>query len=163
MLQEEEDEDEGEEEREETRMQEGGGISDEEMEREVKRMSEGGDVSVEEEEREVNRMLAEEEEMSDQEEERETKRMRVGEEDFTLKEKPITSVPLPSLSMGEPEAALLTSKQSKVVTDDNCRRDNHKSSSVPERIESGIFSKIPPELFHHILKFLSSEVSAVYR
>lgn len=29
---------------------------------------------------------------------------------------------------------------------------------VPGRIESGIFSKIPPELFRHILKFLSSEV-----
>lgn len=27
----------------------------------------------------------------------------------------------------------------------------------PRRIETGIFSKIPPELFHHILKFLSSE------
>ncbi|KAL6348339.1 hypothetical protein AAG906_005640 [Vitis piasezkii] len=29
--------------------------------------------------------------------------------------------------------------------------------SAPKRIETGIFSKIPPELFHHILKFLSSE------
>lgn len=29
---------------------------------------------------------------------------------------------------------------------------------VPGRIETGIFSKIPPELFRHILKFLSSEV-----
>ncbi|KAK7406990.1 hypothetical protein VNO78_08628 [Psophocarpus tetragonolobus] len=28
---------------------------------------------------------------------------------------------------------------------------------VPRRIETGYFSKIPPELFHHILKFLSSE------
>lgn len=28
---------------------------------------------------------------------------------------------------------------------------------VPRRIETGSFSKIPPELFHHILKFLSSE------
>ncbi|KAJ1380931.1 Herpesvirus UL92 [Sesbania bispinosa] len=28
---------------------------------------------------------------------------------------------------------------------------------VPRRIETGLFSKIPPELFHHILKFLSSE------
>ena len=27
----------------------------------------------------------------------------------------------------------------------------------PSRIESGIFGKVPPELFHHILKFLSSE------
>lgn len=36
---------------------------------------------------------------------------------------------------------------------------------VPRRIETGCFSKVPPELFHHILKFLSSEVprSAVFR
>lgn len=32
------------------------------------------------------------------------------------------------------------------------------SCKSPKRIESGFFSKIPPELFHHILKFLSSEV-----
>eukprot|EP00268_Persea_americana_P002708 TRINITY_DN1083_c0_g1_i1.p1 TRINITY_DN1083_c0_g1~~TRINITY_DN1083_c0_g1_i1.p1 ORF type:complete len:318 (+),score=65.64 TRINITY_DN1083_c0_g1_i1:233-1186(+) len=31
------------------------------------------------------------------------------------------------------------------------------SCKSPKRIESGFFSKIPPELFHHILKFLSSE------
>lgn len=29
---------------------------------------------------------------------------------------------------------------------------------VPRRIETGFFSKVPPELFHNILKFLSSEV-----
>lgn len=32
------------------------------------------------------------------------------------------------------------------------------SGSDPKRIETGILSKIPPELFIHILKFLSSEV-----
>lgn len=32
------------------------------------------------------------------------------------------------------------------------------NSSVPKRIETGFFSKIPSELFPHILKFLSSEV-----
>lgn len=32
------------------------------------------------------------------------------------------------------------------------------SGADPARIESGILSKIPPELFPHILKFLSSEV-----
>ncbi|XP_010275143.1 PREDICTED: F-box protein SKIP31-like isoform X2 [Nelumbo nucifera] len=31
------------------------------------------------------------------------------------------------------------------------------SSQISRRIETGIFSKIPPELFHNILKFLSSE------
>ena len=40
------------------------------------------------------------------------------------------------------------------------RVDGEESKrSAPKRIETGIFSKIPPELFHHILKFLSSEVS----
>ncbi|KAE8657200.1 F-box protein SKIP31 [Hibiscus syriacus] len=34
---------------------------------------------------------------------------------------------------------------------------NTKNMSVPRVIESGTFSKIPPELFTHILKFLSSE------
>ncbi|RYQ81311.1 hypothetical protein Ahy_Scaffold1g107277 isoform C [Arachis hypogaea] len=33
---------------------------------------------------------------------------------------------------------------------------------VPKRIETGSFSKVPPELFHHILKFLSSEVASLY-
>ncbi|XVF52153.1 hypothetical protein PTKIN_Ptkin04bG0241900 [Pterospermum kingtungense] len=34
---------------------------------------------------------------------------------------------------------------------------NNNSKRVPRRIETGNFSKIPPELFPHILKFLSSE------
>lgn len=33
---------------------------------------------------------------------------------------------------------------------------------APRRIETGFFSKIPPELFHHILKFLSSEVTSLH-
>ncbi|KAJ9152393.1 hypothetical protein P3X46_025962 [Hevea brasiliensis] len=36
-------------------------------------------------------------------------------------------------------------------------KEKEKHSSKPRRIESGILSKIPPELFPHILKFLSSE------
>lgn len=35
--------------------------------------------------------------------------------------------------------------------------DRGASSSSSSRIETGIFCKIPPELFPHILKFLSSE------
>jgi len=38
----------------------------------------------------------------------------------------------------------------------NSSYDGHKKSG--SRIETGILSKIPPELFLHILKFLSSEV-----
>lgn len=36
----------------------------------------------------------------------------------------------------------------------NCVVNN---AVVPRRIETGFFSKVPPELYHHILKFLSSE------
>lgn len=35
--------------------------------------------------------------------------------------------------------------------------NNNNNRSVPKRIDTGLFSKIPPELFPHILKFLSSE------
>ncbi|GKU96033.1 hypothetical protein SLEP1_g9313 [Rubroshorea leprosula] len=35
--------------------------------------------------------------------------------------------------------------------------NSNKKKSVPRSIETGILSKIPPELFTHILKFLSSE------
>ncbi|XVF13770.1 hypothetical protein REPUB_Repub08aG0236100 [Reevesia pubescens] len=37
------------------------------------------------------------------------------------------------------------------------KNNNSTNMSVPRRIESGTFSKIPPELFLQILKFLSSE------
>ncbi|KAJ7953285.1 F-box protein SKIP31 [Quillaja saponaria] len=59
-------------------------------------------------------------------------------------------------------------KRKRVVENDNNKDDAAKSNMssencsvsnkmVPRRIESGIFSKIPTELFPHILKFLSSE------
>ncbi|XP_039135250.1 F-box protein SKIP31 isoform X1 [Dioscorea cayenensis subsp. rotundata] len=35
--------------------------------------------------------------------------------------------------------------------------EGRSSKAPPSPIESGIFGKIPPELYHHILKFLSSE------
>jgi len=47
------------------------------------------------------------------------------------------------------------------ATASNTENKNHDSnckvSATTGRIETGIFSKIPPELFPHILKFLSSE------
>lgn len=39
----------------------------------------------------------------------------------------------------------------------NNKNNNNNNRGPSRRIESGIFSKIPPELFPHILKFLSSE------
>lgn len=44
----------------------------------------------------------------------------------------------------------------------NNKNNNNNNRGPSRRIESGIFSKIPPELFPHILKFLSSEVSSPY-
>lgn len=40
--------------------------------------------------------------------------------------------------------------------------NNNNNRSVPKRIDTGLFSKIPPELFPHILKFLSSEVPLLF-
>lgn len=39
--------------------------------------------------------------------------------------------------------------------------NNNNNKGEQRRIKSGILSKIPPELFPHILKFLSSEVTLV--
>ncbi|XVE65416.1 hypothetical protein DITRI_Ditri07aG0178500 [Diplodiscus trichospermus] len=83
-----------------------------------------------------------ESELSDEEEreseEPEAKRLRVGKEDEEEEQK----------SKGE--AASSSNSNPGLV-----KNNNHRI--VPRRIESGTFSKIPPELFPHILKFLSSE------
>ncbi|KAL2348749.1 hypothetical protein Fmac_002749 [Flemingia macrophylla] len=76
-------------------------------------------------------------EVSDKEEETveesKAKRKRVEEAETTKPKQSSDSLPVP--------------KSNNVVT----------NGAVPRRIETGCFSKIPPELFHHILKFLSSE------
>jgi hypothetical protein len=45
----------------------------------------------------------------------------------------------------------------------NNNKSSSSSRSLLKRIETGLFSKIPPELFPHILKFLSSEVIHIYK
>ncbi|XP_022756458.1 F-box protein SKIP31-like isoform X2 [Durio zibethinus] len=83
-----------------------------------------------------------ESELSDEEErqseEPEAKRLRVGKEDEEEEQK----------RKGE-RASCSNSNPGQVK--------NNNNRSVPRRIESGTFSKIPPELLPHILKFLSSE------
>ncbi|XWS62276.1 hypothetical protein CRYUN_Cryun07bG0196300 [Craigia yunnanensis] len=83
-----------------------------------------------------------ESELSDEEEreseEPEAKRFRVGEEDEEEVQK----------RKGE-GASYSNSNLGQVK--------NNIIGSVPRRIENGTFRKIPPELFPHILKFLSSE------
>lgn len=74
-------------------------------------------------------------------EEPETKRLRVGNEAGEEEEQK---------RKGEVGASCSNSNPVQL-------KNNNNISSV-RRIESGTFSKIPPELFPHILKFLSSEV-----
>lgn len=42
--------------------------------------------------------------------------------------------------------------------EDQKEESGNKDRTVAKRIESGVFSNVPTELFRHILKFLSSEV-----
>lgn len=44
------------------------------------------------------------------------------------------------------------------TSEKNIGRCHTGSKQVPRRIDTGIFSQIPPELLYNILKFLSSEV-----
>ncbi|KAL3844397.1 hypothetical protein ACJIZ3_001800 [Penstemon smallii] len=59
----------------------------------------------------------------------------------------------------EVEGAFSPSKEGDIVIGNNKNnvRRSTESRQVPRRIETGIFSQIPPELLYHILKFLSSE------
>ncbi|KAL7187872.1 hypothetical protein ACSBR1_037844 [Camellia fascicularis] len=88
-------------------------------------------------------------EVSDQEEakieeERQSKRLRVGDDDGEAKSIVQFHAPSPS--------------KSRILESDNCgSSDRFSIRATPRRMETGLFSKIPPELFHHILKFLSSE------
>jgi len=57
-----------------------------------------------------------------------------------------------------------SSKQSTIQCSGSSSKPKNYAANnavVPRRIETGFFSKVPPELFHHILKFLSSEVTSL--
>lgn len=47
--------------------------------------------------------------------------------------------------------------------DEDQKEDGNKDRTGEKRIESGVFSNVPTELFRHILKFLSSEVYIQFR
>lgn len=57
---------------------------------------------------------------------------------------------------GNGDGRCCPSSSSSSATENN---SNLMAPTGTRRIETGIFSKIPPELFPHILKFLSSEVN----
>ncbi|XP_057477259.1 F-box protein SKIP31-like [Actinidia eriantha] len=93
-------------------------------------------------------------EVSDQEEEeveREAKRLRVG--DDINRGKLVESSPFVSS-----EIQFQVQSKGKIVVSNDCgSSDGRGIRATPRRTETGFFSQIPPELFHHILKFLSSE------
>ncbi|XP_038713161.1 F-box protein SKIP31 isoform X2 [Tripterygium wilfordii] len=88
------------------------------------------DVSVQDAEAEAEAVVKGEEEPK-------TKRLRMEE---PIEKGPCSSSSFPPPSIMQPQS-----------------NNDNSSKIISRRIESGTFSKIPPELFPHILKFLSSE------
>ncbi|XP_042021719.1 F-box protein SKIP31-like [Salvia splendens] len=122
---------------------------------------------MEEEERDVKRSRAEEGKLSEQEEkeQQEAKKIRIDEgeisdEELSMVQQSSSSSSLSSVQLeAEVKTASSPPKGSETVISGNSSRGRHvmESKSTPKRIGTGIFSHIPPELLHHILKFLSSE------
>ncbi|KAL0393782.1 UNVERIFIED_CONTAM: F-box protein SKIP31 [Sesamum latifolium] len=120
-----------------------------------------------EEERDGKRLRIEEGELSEQEEkeQQEAKKIRIEEGELSndgvlravrsLSSSSLSSVELES----EIEAAPSPPKKNNMVIGNNKNDGKHSTENrqLPWRIESGMFSRIPPELLFHILKFLSSE------
>lgn len=99
--------------------------------------------------------LLQEPEQTQEDEEKEgpaQKRPRMEVEADVTEERKLTSSPSPS--------QIRSPSSSRIV---KCNSSGHRVEGGIDRVKSsridtGSFSKVPPELFHHILKFLSSEV-----
>ncbi|XP_019153014.1 PREDICTED: F-box protein SKIP31 [Ipomoea nil] len=87
-------------------------------------------------------------EKEDEEQKRRAKEIRVGEEEEE-QVRPLFSSPS---SIGGASGMINTFKDIK-----NGASTSSNTLRIPRRIDTGVISKIPPELLHHILKFLSSE------
>lgn len=64
----------------------------------------------------------------------------------------------------EPKRQRIEKDKTKVVVDkdvDQKENGHNRDRNGAKRIESGDFTKVPTELFRHIFKFLSSEVSFI--
>lgn len=126
---------------------------------------ENGDGS-EEEERDRKRSYVEEGDLSEQEEKeiQEAKKIRIEEGEISDEglSRALRSPSSSSLSSLDPEVEVEAALSPLVKDDTLSNNDSEKlgteSTQLPRRIETGLFSQIPPELFFHILKFLSSEV-----
>ncbi|OIT36994.1 PREDICTED: F-box protein SKIP31-like [Nicotiana attenuata] len=118
-----------------------------------------------EDEDEIERKEKQEQEEEEEEEKREAKVMKVEEEEEDEEEKVRALLSSPSLSPpteveAEVDCASSPPRMSLNIMDNNNNSDASTSSDmrlVPSRIETGILSKVPPELLRHILKFLSPE------
>ncbi|XP_051151634.1 F-box protein SKIP31 [Andrographis paniculata] len=115
------------------------------------------------------RLFIDESELSEQEEKekQEAKKIRVddgeiSDEGLSRAVRSSSSTSLSSLdeeAEAEVEDASSTPPKAETVIGNNGNdgRVDTESRQMPKRIETGIFSQIPPELLFHILKFLSSE------
>lgn len=112
----------------------------------------------EEEEKQVNKMLIEDSGLGCENEDKEqgeqiaVKRRRIEEVDCSNAGKSMIS----SSTASSPSLKIETAR------DENNNGSSSKSRPVPRRMETGNLSKVPPELFCHILKFLSSEVLVLF-
>ncbi|PHU28947.1 F-box protein SKIP31 [Capsicum chinense] len=100
----------------------------------------------------------------EEEENREAKLIKFEEEDEDEEEKVKALLSSPSLSApveveAEGECASSPPRMSQSVTENNnnVASTSNNMRQIPSRIETGILSKVPPELLRHILKFLSPE------
>ncbi|KAJ8526680.1 hypothetical protein K7X08_029157 [Anisodus acutangulus] len=103
-----------------------------------------------------------EQDEEEEEEKREAKVMKIEGEEEDEEEKVKALLSSPSLSAPvkvEPECASSPPRMSQSVMDNNnsVASTSNNMGQVPSRIETGILSKVPPELLRHILKFLSPE------
>ncbi|PHT61972.1 hypothetical protein T459_34175 [Capsicum annuum] len=100
----------------------------------------------------------------EEEENREAKLIKFEEEEEDEEEKVKALLSSPSLSApveveAEGECASSPPRMSQSVTENNnnVASTSNNMRQIPSRIETGILSKVPPELLRHILKFLSPE------
>ncbi|KAH0645575.1 hypothetical protein KY290_034357 [Solanum tuberosum] len=131
-----------------------------EEERVTKKMRVLEDEDESEYEDEIEGKEKREQDEEEEEEKREAKVMKIEEEEEDEEEKVKALLSSPSLSApAEVECASSPPRMSQSVMDNNNSvayiSDNMRQ--VPSRIETGILSKVPPELLRHILKFLSPE------
>lgn len=131
-----------------------------EEERVTKKMRVLEDEDESEYEDEIEGKEKREQDEEEEEEKREAKVMKIEEEEEDEEEKVKALLSSPSLSApAEVECASSPPRmnQSVMVNNNSVAYISDNMRQVPSRIDTGILSKVPPELLRHILKFLSPE------